>query len=247
MFHQFGAPIWALSGLLSLSLTLGSALAAGEAEPAQIDDPAHFDELAAALQQKSNALCWELHRHHQQQPDFRETYRAAKELWSEAGAFRDALSAGTVATAALSQQVRAMNDRFARVEAATNGWGDGEMPVTPDAREERMVVVPGSRFNVEIPLLFGGGIQVGRPPQVVVAPQPGPGLARRMLHPHAHGSKRALVRQLEATGLALGYLSEDLSVGSPGDPRPAPAESAAPSAESNLSPPQKILPPSAKK
>ena len=56
-----------------------------------IDDPVQIDEQAAQVVQTSNSLCWELHRYHQQNPDYPQAYRAAKQLWAQAGALRDAL------------------------------------------------------------------------------------------------------------------------------------------------------------
>src|SRR6266478_706595 len=68
-----------------------------------IDDPVQIDERAAQLVQVSNSLCWEMYRYHQQQPDYRASYRGAKEIWSRAGELREALRTGPVETESLTQ------------------------------------------------------------------------------------------------------------------------------------------------
>src|SRR5579872_4833140 len=75
-----------------------------------IDDPMQIDERAAQIIQTSNSLCWEMHRFHQQQPDYRQSYRAAKEIWSRAGESRDALRAGPVETQVLTRQMTELNE-----------------------------------------------------------------------------------------------------------------------------------------
>lgn len=216
-----------------------------------LDDPVHLDEMAAALQQTSNALAWEMHRYHRQQPNFSEAYRPAKEIWSMTGTLRDALRAGPVDDRDVVDQIRKMNDLFATVEKACAGWGDGIRPATPTGpTEERSVVVPGSGVDVDIPLLFGGGIRVGRSPRMVVTEPAGPALPRRSFHPNARGSKRALERELLSVGTALNYLMEDANVlpagtgNSPAPPRPMPPDANAGPA---LAPPTKIVPSANKK
>jgi len=202
-----------------------------------LDDPAHLDELAASLQQKSNTLCWELHRYHQQQPDFKDAYRNAKELWSLSGKYREALRASDAP--ALNDNVARMVDLFNRVQTTVNGWGDGVIQSTPTPtppQEERVVVVPGSGMNVNIPLLFGGGIQVGRSPQVVVTEPKQPEFRMRRPHAHARGSKRSLERELLTTQLALQYLAEDTGFNPANSPGAAPGAGIAPPAADDPQP-----------
>lgn len=206
-----------MAGAVSCVLCL--AAAGWAADPVLPDDPAHLDELAADLQKASNELCWELHKYHQQQPDFKEIYRTAKDLWSLSGAYRDALRAGD--TPAMADQIARMNDLYNKVQAVTAKWGDGVIPATDAPPDEKVVVVPGSRVNVDVPLLFGG-IHIGRPSQVVVAEPRPPALPRRRPHPHAHGSKRSLEREMFATQVALQYLNEDALPAAGEEPKPAP-------------------------
>src|SRR5262245_31401932 len=96
-----------------------------------LDDPTHLDELAAAVQQTSNSLCWEMYRYHQIEPDFKETYRAAKDLWSEAGALRDALRAGAVESADAAERAARMAEAFTVVDRNAAKWRDGVRPADP--------------------------------------------------------------------------------------------------------------------
>jgi hypothetical protein len=214
-----------------------------------LDDPAQLDEMTAAVQRTSNSLCWEMHRFHRQQPGFPEAYRQAKEVWSMAGTLRDALRGNTIDPATLNDQVARMNDALTQVERSTAGWGDGvRPPITPV--DERPVVVTPGRVNVDIPLLFGGGISVGSPSRVVVT-EPDPNtLPRRRFHPNAHGSRRALERELASARTAMNYLLEDTGIGSgppastPPAPKPMPPDET--TSGPQLAPPTKISP-SAKK
>lgn len=248
-------PRYKRRAILVLAAMLASGLAnfgtsrAGEFR--LLDDPAHLDELAASLQQLSNSLCWEMHRFHREKPDFSEAYRPAKEIWTMAGALRDALRAGPVDDRDVVDQVRKMNELFATVEKKCAAWGDGVRPATPSGPvEERTVVVPGSGVDVDIPLLFGGGIRVGRSPRMVVTEPVSPALPRRAFHPNARGSRRALEREVAGVRTALNYLMEDAGVippestNSPAPPRPMPPDTNAGPA---LSPPTKIVPSGSKK
>jgi hypothetical protein len=85
-----------------------------------IDDPMQIDERAAQLIQTSNSLCWEMHRFHQQQPDYRQSYRAAKEIWSRTGELRDALRAGPVETQVLMRQMTELNEILIQVEKSVS-------------------------------------------------------------------------------------------------------------------------------
>ena len=71
--NQTGAILVVMSMLAAMPVLAGDV----------IDDPTQIDERATQLIQASNSLCWEMHRFHQQQPHYRESYRAAKELWPE--------------------------------------------------------------------------------------------------------------------------------------------------------------------
>src|SRR5262245_20015574 len=88
--------------------------AAGLARPAfavdVVDDPVQIDERAAQVFDAANSLCWEMHRYHQIQPNFREAYRIAKDIYNQAGAIRDGLRAGPMETGALAQQATQMSD-----------------------------------------------------------------------------------------------------------------------------------------
>src|SRR5437588_7362293 len=102
--RRSGTIMTAVVGVLA-ALTLGAPVFAVDI----IDDPMQIDERAAQLGQTANSLCWEMHRYHQQQPDYRHSYRAAKELWSRAGELQEALRAGPVETAVLNRQITEMN------------------------------------------------------------------------------------------------------------------------------------------
>jgi hypothetical protein len=125
-----------------------------------------------------------MHRYHGQQPDYRASYRAAKEIWSRAGELRDALRAGPVETETLVQQMAQMNETFAQLDKSLSKWGDGDRSLTPlnDGRGPRTVVTPG----VEVDVPFVGG-PVGSPHIVT---DDGPALERLKLHPNSPGSRR---------------------------------------------------------
>ena len=174
-----------------------------------IDDPMQIDERAGQIIQTSNALCWEMHKFHQQQPDYRQSYRAAKEIWSRAGELRDALRAGPVETQVLMRQMTELNEIFTQVEKSLSQWGDGDRSLVSrnGGPGQRTVVTDGA--EVDIP--FVGGIRVGRP-RVVVTDDGPPQFERRRLHPNSHGSKRSLERELAALQVALSYMLEDAGV-----------------------------------
>ncbi|MDB5390406.1 MAG: hypothetical protein JWM11_6052 [Planctomycetaceae bacterium] len=180
-----------------------------------IDDPMQIDDRAADIVTTSNSLCWEMHRYHQQQPEFAQTYRSAKEIWSRAGEMREALRAGPVETDVLKRQVTEMNDIFSRVEATMSKWGPGDRSqlATNSGPAQRTVVTPGT--EVDLPFI---GLRVGRP-QVIVTDDGPPQLERRRLHPNSPGSKRSLERELAAVRVALNDMLEDAGVtGLPASP-----------------------------
>jgi hypothetical protein len=244
---QFRAAKWIVGGVLAL---VGAVTPVRADDFQVLDDPAQIDEMTAAVQRTSNSLCWEMHRFHRQQPGFPEAYRQAKEVWSMAGTLRDALRAGTIDPATLNNQVARMNDALTQVEKTTEGWGDGVRPAITPADERPVVVTPG-RVNVDIPLLFGGGISVGSPPRVVAADPDPVTLPRRRFHPNTHGSRRSLERELASVRTAMDYLAEDTGTGAvpaattpTAPPKPMPPDEAATGPQ--LSPPTKISPPAGK-
>ena len=175
-----------------------------------IDDPTQIDDRATQLIQSTNSLCWEMHRFHQQQPGYRESYRAAKEIWSRAGQMQEALRAGPVETDVLLGQIAEINDLFAQVETTLSKWenGDRSLITVSGPPVLRTVVTPG--VAVDIPFIgvrVGGG---GR--EVVVAEEGPPQNERKRLHPNSRGSKRSLEREFAAVDVALKYLSEDANL-----------------------------------
>jgi hypothetical protein len=188
-----------------------------------VDDPVQMDDLLMQVVQKTNSLCWEMHRYHQHQPGFAQQYRAAKEIWSKAAQLRDALAAGPVETSVMIQQANEMNEMFAQLEKSLSQWGPGDQSSLGTVAEPRTVVRPG--VGVDLPFI---GVRVGSP--AVVVNDDGPVMLQRLrVHPNARGSKRSLERELAAAKVAIGYLVEDASVTSqPGGPSPAPAQSAGP-------------------
>src|SRR5262245_31260079 len=109
------------AGVLAVLMCARSVLAADV-----LDDPGQIDERAAQLVQASNSLSWELYRYHQQQPDYNEAYRGAKEIWSRAGELRDALRAGPVVSQALAQNVTQMRATLDQLADRLSQWGDGD-------------------------------------------------------------------------------------------------------------------------
>lgn len=229
-----------------------------------IDDPVQIDERAAQVLQSSNSLCWEIHRYHQQKPDYAQQYRTAKEIWSRAGDLRNALRAGPVETEVLVQQMLQLNEALVQLEAGLSRWGEGDRSLVPptSAPTPQTVVRPG--VEVVVPFV---GVRVGGP-RVVTTEDAAPPLERRRLHPNSHGSQRSLEREFAAVKVAVSYLLEDSGVGAgqqppvPNAPTPnapvpnapvpnPPAADNAPDAPAGngpaLGPPQKIVPPTAKK
>jgi hypothetical protein len=219
-----------------------------------LDDPVQIDERAAQLLQTSNSLCWEMYRYHQQQPDYRAMYRAAKDIWARAGELREALRTGPVETEALAQQVAQMNETFAQLEKSLSKWGDGDRSQVPAAGGPRTVVTTGG-VGVDLPFV---GVRVGGP-RYVITDDGVPQLERLRLHPNSPGSRRSLERELAAAKVALKYLQEDAGMAADPNapvPGPAPGGPAAtgpvpqppdPGPDTTLGEPEKIAPPSAKK
>ena len=205
-----------------------------------IDDPVQIDDRVAQLVQTSNALCWEIFRYHQQQPDYAESYRAAKEIWSQAGELREALRAGPVETEALARQITPMKETLNRLEETLSQWGDGDRSLVPAGGGGQRTVV-NSRRGVDLPLL---GVHVGRPRYVVTDDGP-PQLERRKLHPNSPGSSRSLERQFTAVRVALEYLEED--AGMTGDATATGPAQQPPDPDTKLGEPVKIAPRSTKK
>jgi hypothetical protein len=213
-----------------------------------VDDPIQIDERAVQIVQTSNSLCWEMYRYHQQEPNYQQAYRTAKDLWRQAGALRQALLNGPVETESMVQMVSQMNDVFVRLDQELSKWGDGDrsslaMIGGPTAR-----TVVTDDVVVDLPLI---GVQVGRP-RVAVVEDGSPALQRRRLHPNSRGSKRSLERELASVKLAMSDLLEDAGVSSNPSP-PAPGVTPAspvpqpPEAEkSALGEPVKVLPRSPK-
>lgn len=229
-------------GVLSAMMFAGPVLAVEI-----VDDPVQIDERAAQLVQTSNSLCWEMHRYHQQQPEFQQTYRQAKEIWTKAGELREALRAGPVETDQLMQQLTEIDETFGQVETTLLKWGNGDRSTVPNnsGPGQRTIVTPGT--EVDLPLL---SIRVGRP-QVVVTEDGPPQLERRRLHPNSPGSKRSLERELASVKVALDYLAEDAGMVVPPNATEADASATSkpvvepPVPDPTLGDPQKI-PPTAK-
>ena len=182
-----------------------------------IDDPTQIDERATQVVQTTNSLCWEMHRFHQQQPGYRESYRAAKEIWSRAGQMQEALRLGPVETGTVLEQITAMNELLSKVKGTLSQWENGDRTLIPENGPPvlRTVVTPG--VGVDIPFIglrVGGGGQ-----EVVVAEEGPPQNERKRLHPNSHGSKRSLEREFAAVDVALRDLSEDANLTS--QPNPA--------------------------
>lgn len=193
-----------------------------------LDDPIQIDERVSQLIKTSNALCWEIYRYHQQKPDFSDTYRAAKQLWTQATQIQEELRAGPVETEALQQKVSEMNQGFSQVAAAVSKWGPGDQSSVPTTSggATREVVAPG--VGIEVPFV---GIHIGGP-DVVVTSDTSPQLKRRRLHPNARGSQRSLERELDAVRVAMNYLVEDagVSIDNPNVAAPTPDPQIAPPA-----------------
>src|SRR5262245_28094401 len=211
-----------------------------------IDDPIQIDERAAELVQTSNSLCWEMHRYHQQNPEFPQAYRAAKQVWSQATALRDALRAGPMESQVLAQQVAQINDNLMQVENSLAKWGDGDRSQVAmnNGGTPRTVLAP--RVGVSVPFV---GVQVGGPRYVVTEDGP-PTLQGRRLHPNSRASKKSLDRELTGVRTAVNYLMEDAGVSvdsnaptpvNPGGKVPTPQPP-----DAGLGEPVKVLPPSAK-
>ena len=170
-----------------------------------IDDPAQIDERVTQLIQATNSLCWEMYNYHQQQPEFKESYQAVKDIWQKSGQLQEALRTSTVETEVLNGTLTEMNDSFARTLNTLSGWQSGDQTSVASNAEPalRTVVSPG--IGVDIPFV---GIRVGGP-DVVVTEQQAPVFQRKRLHRNSRGSKRSLEREIAAVNVALSYLLED--------------------------------------
>ncbi|MBS0204521.1 MAG: hypothetical protein JSS49_16585 [Planctomycetes bacterium] len=216
--------------LLATVAVVGILAMAAMAKPARaveiLDDPIQIDDRMTQLIQTSNALCWEMFRYHQQQPNFDEAYRAAKEIWYQADQVQRALRTGPMETAALIQQASEINQKFTALEKALTKWGDGDrssLAMNASVPVQRTIVAPG--VGVNLPLI---GVHVGGAPVVVDDEVLSP-LERHRLHPNSPGSKRSLERELAATKVAVNYLMEDAGVtATANSPTPIPPEAPTP-------------------
>lgn len=193
-------------------VTIGVFQAIGMTNRAQavdiLDDPVQIDERVTQLIQASNSLCWEINRYHQQKPDYSDTYRAAKQIWTDATQIQADLRTSTVETEILQQKVVAINQTFAGLADSLSKWGPGDQSNVPTSNitATREVVAPG--VGISVPFV---GIQIGAP-DVVVQTETSPQLQRRRLHVNAHGSKRSLERELDSVRMAVSNLAEDAGV-----------------------------------
>lgn len=192
----------------AVSITVPSAVQADE----PVTDVVHFSELSGYVQQTANSLCWEMYRFHQQQPDFLDAYRDAKEIWTLAGSLRGSLQNGPVADVQAADLANRMAELAARIETVTRKWGDGMRPAPPPAPldpQHRVIVTPGAGIGVDVPFF---GIRLATP-RIAIAEEVPPVLpmpqAVRTYHRHARGSRRSLDRELTTLKTALGYLVED--------------------------------------
>jgi hypothetical protein len=197
------------------------------AEP--VEDPVHFDEIAAFVQSRANSLCWEMHRFHRHQPDFTETYRMAKEVWALSGSLRDLLRTGPVDSVTVAQQAQRIGEIFDQVERRAAKWEGipASEPVAIPGEERRTVVTPRAGLDIDVPFF---GLRLGTPGVVVrddVRPR---AMERRRPHVNARGSTRSLQRELDSTKIAVSYLMEDVSAIGTAPPAAAPGEPAPPAA-----------------
>lgn len=181
------------------------------AEP--VEDPVHFDEMAALVQSRANSLCWEMHRFHRHQPDFAETYRLAKEVWALSGSLRDLLRSGPVDATTVAQQAQRVSEVFNQVEQRAARW-EASPPAEPvgiPVEERGVVVTPRAGLDIDVPFF---GLRLGNPGGVVVREETRLRmLERRRPHVNARGSTRSLQRELDATKIAVSYLNEDAGAG----------------------------------
>lgn len=208
--NHFGKIAFVVVGVLQTLSLPGRAMAVDI-----LDDPIQIDERVTQLVQASNSLCWEIYRYHQQKPDYTDTYRDAKQLWTDSTQIQADLQSGPAETEALQQKLIAMNQSFGKLADSLSRWGAGDQSSVPTTTGPalREVVAPG--IGIDVPFV---GIHIGGP-DVVVAKDAAPQLQRRRLHPNAHGSKRSLERELDAVRVALSYLSEDAGL-APDNPTP---------------------------
>ena len=196
---------------LALSAVLCWGTATQSASATEIlDDTSHFTELTNSAMQTANTLCWELHRYHQQQPDFPVLYRDAKEVWTQASTLQNALQNGPVDAAVAKQQIGRMTSLLVNIEKGTAKWGDGVRPVPAGDVVRRNVVVQRGGYGVNVPY-FGFRLAA---PRVAVAEEvvvPAPA-NRNAIHPNGRGSRRSLDREIFAVKTALANLSEDIAI-----------------------------------
>lgn len=229
-----------------LALWLASLVSLSSVQAEPVEDPAHFDELAALVQARANSLCWEMHRYHRQQPDFGETYRMAKEVWALGGSLRDLLRTGPVDNATVAQQAQRIGEIFDQVERRASRW-EGVAPIDPagvPVEERGVVAVPRAGLDIDVPFF---GLRLGTPGGVVVREDMRLRFAdRRRPHVNARGSTRSLQRELDSAKIAVSYLMEDAGVGNatvPGSVAPQAVPQGPPQPAPSVGPVLKITPP----
>ncbi|MBI5760254.1 MAG: hypothetical protein HZA46_17195 [Planctomycetales bacterium] len=87
----------------------------------------HLDELALEVQRKANELCWEMYLYHRHQPDFRETYKAAREIWSLAGHIHELLHRDPAPLGHVVKDMLELDQLFQLIENDMAAWNDARI------------------------------------------------------------------------------------------------------------------------
>ena len=99
----------------------------------------HLDELALDVQRKANELCWEMYLYHRHQADFRETYKAAREMWSLTGHIHELLHRDPAPLGHVVKDMLELEQLFQLIEKDVADWNEARIDVNLRSSSMRLM------------------------------------------------------------------------------------------------------------
>jgi hypothetical protein len=112
----------------------------------------HLDELALEVQRKANELCWEMYLYHRHQTDFRETYKAAREMWSLAGHIHELLHLDPASLGHVVKDMLELDQLFQLIENDVAVWNDARIDLNLRSNPMRMMRRGGNMKTLQAKL-----------------------------------------------------------------------------------------------
>ena len=112
----------------------------------------HLDELALEVQRKANELCWEMYLYHRHQADFRETYKAAREMWSLAGQIHELLHRDPASLGHVVKDMLELDQLFQLIENDVAVWNDARIDLNLRSNPMRIMRRGGNMKTLQAKL-----------------------------------------------------------------------------------------------